>query len=69
MQKVKNAATHLKEGAADAVNTVKHGGKNQKEGENDERVVHGEQHFGEVCRAAQVCTVYRLLHVQIHMAL
>ena len=30
---VQNAATHAKEGAADAVSTVKHGGKNQEGGE------------------------------------
>lgn len=31
-QQVKNAATHAKEGAVDAAETVKHGGKNQEKG-------------------------------------
>jgi hypothetical protein len=32
-EKVKNAATHAKEGVADAAATIKHGGKNQHGGE------------------------------------
>lgn len=31
-QQAKNAATHVKEGAVDAAETVKHGGQNQKKG-------------------------------------
>ena len=33
MERAKNAATHVKEGAADAAATVKHGGQNQEGGE------------------------------------